>query len=156
MTTHTFWLDRTPGTISAVLTLQRAVGNTVTKVFDKLPVATGQYPFTDGGPDDWVRGKGSTPFGYYWLSTKREALKMEPVGTPFYVISTNKGERTIIGPDGKTRSDIGLHLENRFPGSAGCVVLLANTAERAKRARALFDYLDKIHENEPYIRFTVL
>lgn len=154
---YTLYIDRKKGNINGVLTLQRVVNGKVYKLFERLPFASGQYPYTDGGADDWVISKGPIPFGTHWISTKRESLQMEPVGTPFYVISSNPGERVINGPNGKRRSDIGLHLENRFPGSAGCLALLDNTAERKRLAWLLFDELDRLHEaGIKYIRTVVL
>jgi hypothetical protein len=153
---HTIFVDRDLGKKAAVLTLQYASPNGNKKVFERLPVATGQFPFLDGGADDWVQGKGGTPYGSFWMTTKKEPLQMEPKGSPFYVISSEKGSRIIKGPNGKQRSDIGLHKENQYPGSAGCTVLLHDTPERECLVNALFAYLDTLHPYEPYIRFIVL
>lgn len=150
--THTLYIDRNIGKKEGLLTLSN--GNQ--HVFKQLPFATGQSGFLDGGADDWVTGKGGTPYGVHWMSTKKEPLQMEPVGTPFYVMSTKKGSRVIEGADGKSRSNIGLHLENRFPGSAGCVVLLHRTKEEKLLTVALFAYLDALYAYEPYIEAKVL
>jgi len=154
--THTIYVDRDLGKKSAVLTLQYAGPNGNKKVFEKLPVATGQFPFLDGGADDWVQGKGGTPFGSHWMSTKKEPLQMTPVGTPFYPIGSEKGGRVIVGPNGQRRENIGLHLENASPGTAGCTALLHDTPERECLAWALFAYLDRLNRYEPFIRFIVL
>ena len=156
--THAIYFDRTEGQLHGVLTLQyvNPFGEAV-KVFERLPVASGQYGFLNGGLQDWVVGRGATPFGRHWMSTKKEPLtSAEPYGTPFYIISTDKGSRIIKGPNGATREHIGLHLENRIPGTRGCPALLNDTPVRKCTALALFAYLDALHEFEPYIRFVVL
>lgn len=153
---HKIFFDRQEGSLRGFLTLQR-VDDTgkIHKVFSRLPVASGQIGFLHR-KDDYVVGKGATPFGKHWLSTRQEPLQMEPKGTPFYVIGTHKGGRTIEGPGAAKRTHIGLHLENRHPGSIGCPVLLHDTPERECTAWALFAYLDRLHKYEPYIRFEVL
>jgi len=144
------YVDRKPGSVYGALTLQRVIDGKPAKLFERLPFASGQYPYTDGGDEDWVTGKGPIPFTSpgenYWLSTRKEPLQMEPVGTPFYCFSSKKGERVIYGPNGKQRADAGLHLENRFPGSAGCVVLMHDTPERERLAWLLFAELDRLHK----------
>ncbi len=142
---YKLFIKRTKGSVYGVMTLQRVIDGQVTKIFDKLPIASGQYPYVNGGAGDWVKGKGPTPIGKHWLSTKRDALIMEPKGTPFYVIGTKPGERVIYGSGGKSRSDCGVHLENRHPGSAGCPVLLHDTPKRSKTAWLFFEELDRLH-----------
>jgi hypothetical protein len=155
--THAIYFDRDPGKLIGRLTLQRVTANgEVVQLFKHLPVASGQFPFLDGGAEDWVTGKGATPFGEHWMSTKKESLTLEPVGTPFYPIGTKKGARVIEGPNGKHRVNVGLHLENDKPGTSGCCALLTNTPERECLAWALFTYLDHLHKYEPHIRFIVL
>lgn len=152
---HSIYFDRTPGKLYGVLTLQYAGSKGVIKVFDKIPVASGQNGFLH--PDnDWANGKGATPFGKHWMSTKKVPLQMEPKGTPFYMISTEKGGSVIHGPGNAQRTACGLHLENGHPGSIGCTVLLHSTPEQECTAWALFAYLDKLNKYEPYIRFEVL
>ncbi len=152
--THTIYFDRQPDSIYGVLTLQRAEKGKAFKVFERFPCSSGQRGNTT---TDWVQGKSPTPMGVHWMSTKQEHLQFEPKGTPFYPMGTSKGSRRIEQPDGpQYREHIGLHLENRFPGTAGCPALLWDTPERECSAWALFAYLDKLHKYEPYIRFVVL
>lgn len=138
---HEIYFDRVEGSIYGRLTLQRVQNGNVIKLFERLPVTSGQSGYTFR-KYDWVTGKGATPFGRHWLSTRKEALLMTPTGTPFYVISTVKGKRTIDGPDGKFRTDGGLHLENKLPGTAGCTALECNTPERLIKSYELFDTID--------------
>lgn len=152
--THTIYFDRKTTSIYGVLTLQRVDDNgQAHKMFERLPCSSGQRGHTD---TDWVQGKSPTPMGRHWMSTKVEALQMEPKGTPFYVMGTEKGSRRIQGPGQAHRTHIGLHLENRHPGTAGCPALLHDTPERECLAWALFAYLDRLHKYEPYIQFVVL
>lgn len=155
---HTLYIDRTAGDLYGVLTLQRVdkYGDVV-KVFEKLPFASGQFPFLDGGAEDWVQGKGPTPFGEFWMSTKKEPLtSAEPKGTPFYVFSTEKGGRTIKGPNGEHRDSAGLHLDGGPVGTVGCTGLRYDTPYKECSAWALFAYLDRLHKYEPWIKVKCL
>lgn len=158
---YTLYIDRKLGDINGVMTLQRVINGQAIKIFEKLPFASGQYPYTDGGAEDWVTGKGPIPMNKpgenYWLSTKREPLQMEPVGTPFYVISSKQGERVIYGPGGKKRENVGVHLENSKPGSAACTALLHDNEGRKRKAWAFFAELDRLNKaGVQYIKVIVL
>lgn len=149
--THKMFFDRKEGEMYGVLTLQKD-GK---KLFERLPVASGQRGFLTKA-QDWVNGKGATPYGKHWMTTRKVPLLMEPKGTPFYMIGTEKGGSTIFGPNGQSRTAIGLHLENKHPGSIGCTVLLHDRTEDECMAWALFAYLDRLSKYEPYIEFHVL
>lgn len=143
---YTLYIKRTRGSLYGVVTLQRVVNGQVTKLFDKLPMASGQVGYLAGGRQDWAKSKSPTPIGEYWLSTKKEPLLMEPFGTPFYCLSDVQGRRTITSPDKAViREHIGLHLENRFPGTIGCTALLHDTNQRDQLANLLFKELDRLH-----------
>ena len=155
--TYKLYFDRTKGTIYGFLTLQKIVGGKAIKIFNRLPCASGQSGYTNGGDQDWIRGKGPTPFGKHWVSTKSEPLQMSPVGTRFYVISTIQGDRSIEGGSGRQRLDRGLHLDNAFPGSAGCIALRNSTKESNKLSNELFDFLDVLYvQGIHYIELEVL
>lgn len=143
---YTLYIKRTRGTIYGVVTLQRVVNGQVAKLFDRLPMASGQVGYLAGGSQDWVKSKSPTPIGEYWLSTKREALNMEPKGTRCYIISDKQGGRTITSPDGKVIRDlIMLHLENRNPGTIGCTAMLHDTNQREQLVNLLFNELDRLY-----------
>jgi hypothetical protein len=143
---YEIYCDRDIGKLYGRLTLQKVVGKKATKIFERLPISSGQYGYLGGGNQDWVIGKGAIPMGTHWISTKRERLvSAEPYGTPFYVISTEKGKRWLKGPNGIWRLDCGLHLNNRIPGSAGCIVLECDTSSRMAKALAFFDFLDSLY-----------
>ncbi|MEM0951941.1 MAG: hypothetical protein AAGI66_07345 [Cyanobacteria bacterium P01_H01_bin.74] len=149
-TNHTIYFDRNIGQLYGVLTLQRVNAGIPHKVFKRLPVTSGQLGYLGGGDEDWIRNKGATPFGNLYIKTKPEPLYMEPYGTPFFIITNKPGTRIIEGPDGKRRENIGLHLENKIPGTLGCTALLNNTVERECDAYALFAYLECLFRNNIY------
>lgn len=155
---YVIFFDRDLGNIHGRFTLQRvSPDGKAIPVFKQLPAASGQYPYTDGGKEDWITGKGPIPFGPHWLSTKKEPLWMEPKGTPFYVISSIPGKRFITDGRGFSRGNIGLHLENRSPGSAGCIVLLHDTPQRSDTAWKVFKFLDNLYmQGIHHIKLVVL
>lgn len=153
---HTIFFDREENGIDGVLTLQKWDGNNATKIFECLPARSGLNGYTK---TDWVTGKSPIPWKRqkgYWMNTAPVPLWMEPRGTPFFLISTKKGTGIIIDTKGRTRTSVGLHMENDYPGSAGCIVLLHNTPERKKAVLSLFEYLKKLRNHEPFIRLIVL
>lgn len=152
--THKMFFDRSDSTIKGVLTLQRVVNGKVIKVFDKLPVASGQRGSTE---TDWENRKSPTPYGVHWLRTKAVPLQMSPRGTPFFPIgSTQTNIGVIRGPQGQLRVNCGLHLENEFPGTWGCTALEHYTEEQSRNAWALFHYLESLWPMEKYIPYEVL
>lgn len=150
---HSLYFDRTKGTIYGVVSLIKAEGNKAVKVFSRLPARSGSFA---GSNDDWIPGRSPIPFGHHWMNTAPVPLWMEPKGTPFFLIGSEKGTGVIIGPNGKTRTAIGLHLENNIPGSAGCIVLEWDTTEKKKQAFALFSYLKALKSAEPFVEVVVL
>lgn len=154
---HKLYYDRTCGQMGGALTLGRVEGNQLVKIFERLPVRSGQPGYLDGGKDDWVRGKGATPFGRHWLKCTPVALQFSPKHTPFHLIATRQGYEYIQAKgSSQFRHMIGLHLENDYPGSAGCPVLLHDTPERECLSWALLKYLERLAKYEPYVQFTVL
>ena len=123
-------------------------------IFKDLPASSGQRAFTQ---TDWVAGKSPTPYGEHYLMLKQEVLQMEPKGTPFFRICTDPSfPRLLKSSSGKIRQDVGLHLENQYPGTAGCVALLCNDAGRKKLAYEVFDYLKTLGKTWPYIKLRVI
>ncbi len=146
---HTLYIDRNPSSIENVFTLIDS--DAVDPLpFIRLPGRSGQRGFE---ATSWIRGKSPIPFGQWLMSTKPIPLQMEPKGTPFFPICSNKADPRVIKELGgrNIRMDIGLHFENRFPGSIGCQVAIPN-----KQSMALFDYLEALHRVEPWIRVVVL
>lgn len=133
------YFDRDGKSIEGWFTLQVTdpVTKQTTKLIDRVPARSGQYKYT---LTDWVTGKSPIPWGKHKLSTKSQPLQMPPVGTRFYPIGSHIGGITIYGPTGHSRTAIGLHRENQYPGSAGCVVIV-NKADAEKT----FDILDSLY-----------
>jgi hypothetical protein len=139
--------DRNENTVDGFLTLIKIDDDgTVTNVFKKLAARSGQAGHTK---TSWTRGKSPIPYGTHKMTTKPTPLWMEPVGTPFFAIGSLIEKIRVIFSGESERWDIGLHLENRFKGSAGCVVVVDRT-----QGMILFDYIKKLDER--YIDFIVL
>lgn len=154
---HTLYYDRTLGQMDGRLTLQYVDKGNITELFKHLPVRSGQMGYINEPSQDWIRGKGGTPFGTHWLKCSPVPLQMNPKNTPFHLISSEKRSDVIHGPKaGQARSQVGLHLENEYVGSAGCCVLIKDTPTQECLAWALLKYLETLAKYEPYIRFIVL
>lgn len=155
---HSMWFDRVAGAQVGALTLQYSEvlpsGRVESyKIFNRLTVLSGQNGFLS---EDWVAGKSPTPFGNYWMATKKVPLQMEPKGTPFYQIADKRGGTTIVGPDGQVRTAIGFHLDNDTPSTIGCVARPNKTTLDRCLNKAIFAYLDELSKTEPFIRFHVV
>lgn len=148
--THILYVDRRPDSVDGFMSLHKETApGKVEVIFKRLAIRSGQRGHTS---TSWTRGKSPIPYGNHWLITKPVPLQMEPRGTRFFPICTDLSDhRLIVGPEGKVRWDIGLHRENKFPGSAGCVVIVD-----PKQAEELFDYLVAIGKTEGFIRVKVL
>lgn len=151
---HTAYFDRKDDSIYGVFTLQYydPVARKVTKVFERLPASSGQTRWLR---TNWTTGKSPTPYGAHWMATSPVPLLMTPRGTDFFPIGTTQANIGVIqGPKGQRRTEVGLHMENEYPGTAGCTALLVNSPERRKKVLELFDYLK--HLDEPFIGYVVL
>lgn len=154
------FFDRSETTIDGYFTLMiKEPGRSARKLFERLPARSGQSGYTN---TNWTRGKSPIPFGIHHLWLK----PVDPDKWPdyngigeFYPISSNeKNKRKIQGLSNraKERWDIGLHPENQYPGSAGCIVLLVDTLERKAAVKALFKFLRLLGAKQDTIRITVL
>ena len=150
MITHVIYIDRRPDSIDGLMSIHREIApGQVEVVYKQIPIRSGQKGYTK---TDWERGKSPIPYGNHWLITSPKPLQMEPRGTRFFPICTDiADQRLIVGANGNVRWDIGLHRENQYPGSAGCVVIV----DKAK-AEDIFNYLEKLKKTEPFIRIKVL
>jgi hypothetical protein len=82
---------------------------------------------------------------------------MEPKGTPFFPISSGDNRNLIMQPGGPgLRENVGLHKENKFDGSVGCIVLLWDTASRSRQVDKLFAFLNNLSKERQYIPLIVL
>lgn len=153
----TAYFDRTVASTEGKFTLKDNFGNVY---FDKLPARSGQKGFTT---NSWVRGKSPIPFGRHrlWLrkTKKGPIFPTTPGGVGmFWPISNLEDSRVIVdrqNPD-LIRMDIGLHPDNDFPSSIGCIVLVHETKEQKKNVEALFNKLFELSETLEYIDLVVL
>jgi hypothetical protein len=150
---HAIYFDRDKNRIDGVLTLQIIVNKRAVKVFDKLPARSGQVGFTE---QDWVDGKSPTPFGAMFMKTKSVPLQMEPRNTPFFELCTDTRRPGVITNGRDDRVACGLHFENDYPGTAGCVALVIDTRQQLAEAWALFHYVESLSPIVPFIPFYVV
>ncbi len=150
------YFDRNPRNVEGFFTLVEIEGLEVKPLFQRLPARSGQAGYTK---TDWIRGKSPIPYGKHllWLSPLDTGKFADYNGIgEFYPISNREGAKRVIwGKDG-TRQDIGLHPENKYPGSAGCIVLLVDTPERKQRVIELFEYLRELGKSQKNIPLEVL
>jgi hypothetical protein len=139
------------------LTLQDHAGyaisflhNKKTHLFKQMPVRSGQAGYLNA---PWVNSKGAIPLTSQ-VGTKKLYLHLAPIvdkdgtfdlnGIGLFFPISDSVERTDIirGNNSKeNRWVIGLHPENKWVGSAGCIVLLWNNKPRKAKVEALFAWL---------------
>lgn len=133
----TAYYDRKSSTDNnGFFTVKQTSGGNVLKEFTRLPARSGQWGFQDS----WTRAKSPIPFsdeitGEYkiWLNGQSQWLQWAFGGGigEFWRISNHNDRTSIIGKEsGQYRSAIGVHPENEYPGSAGCIVLVNDTREQ--------------------------
>ena len=133
--------------------------------FKQLPSRSGQAGYLNA---PWTRSRGAIPYNEQ-VKTGELYLHLQPVKDPrgdfnnngiglFFPISDSKDQvRTIKGHHSlEVRFDIGLHPENKYAGSAGCIVLLWNTPERKEMVDALFSWLQLQSKTVKLIELEVL
>lgn len=125
--------------------------------FKQLPARSGQRGFEN---TNWVTGKSPCPKGklYLWLHPKDMGVlpKNKEIGE-FYPISSSPDNMNIIQEENGSRKRlyVGLHPENAFAGSAGCVVLLWDTLDKKLKMEALFAFLRGLSKTIKYIELEV-
>jgi hypothetical protein len=146
MTTYTAWYDKQKG----LFTIQNAKG---VPVFKQLPVRSGQAGYLNA---PWVRSMGAIPTnkevgsGKLYIHTTptkdpKGDLNNDGIGL-FFPISDSLTRTDIIRGHNalEIRWWIGLHGENRYLGSAGCIVLLWNTNSRKRTVVSLYQWLQNL------------
>jgi hypothetical protein len=64
------------------------------------------------------------------------------IGEFYQISNTPLNRRLIKNPKGpEFRQDIGLHPENAYPGSVGCIVLVHETPDETQKVQDLFSLL---------------
>jgi len=116
------YFDRSSDTVDGKFTI---IESGVT-VFKQVHTRSGQRGYTK---TNWIRNKSPIPYGEHWLWLRPLNPGAAPGATgigEFYNISSNTNDvLTIVGGPGEVRRAIGLHAENKYPGSAGCIVVVS-------------------------------
>lgn len=133
--------------------------------FKQLPARSGQAGYLNA---PWTRSRGAIPYNHQVKGGKLY-LHLQPVKDPrgdfnnngiglFFPISDSTEQtKTIKGFFSReVRFDIGLHPENRWNGSAGCIVLLWDNPQRESTVKALFDWLELQAKTKKYIELKVV
>lgn len=119
-------------------------------VFKQLPVRSGQAGYLNA---PWTRSRGAIPYNHQVKSGKlyihlrpvedrRGDFNNDGIGLFFPISDSTEQTKTIKGDDAReVRFDIGLHPENRWVGSAGCIVLVWDTKAKKEVAEALLEWL---------------
>lgn len=161
---HTAYFDRSKG----LFTLQSFNSDTeeMQTQFTRLPALSGQKDYQN---TSWSTGKSPIPLSSevkedyrLWLDNQYQEniwpwQDKNKIGE-FWHISTGDDKRFIYSKDGaKVRNAIGLHVDNEYPGSAGCIVLVANTETQKLNILLLREYLKAIQkfENLPFIKLVI-
>lgn len=141
------YFKRNQNSIDGVFTLHKIVNGKVIEDESVIrhPARSGQWGFQNTFN---VTAKSPIPSGKFYLWTKPtngfnkvpdKALK-ENIGEFYPISSTLNSCRIIYIPHGE-RVDVGLHLENWYPGSAGCIVLVWQTPYYTKDEALFADVL---------------
>jgi hypothetical protein len=147
------------GSIDGVLSVVDATGK---KLIDKLPARSGQNGYTE---TNWVPAKSPIPLWQpqvtYYLHLKpiedNDVFPTRPNGIGlFFPISTHAHNPALIEQGSNKRWHVGLHPENAYPGSAGCIVLLWNTPLRKAKVEGLFALLKILSKSQNVVQLTVL
>ena len=175
----TCYYDRNPENIEGLFTIRTIdkVSNKVVKEITKLSARSGQRGETKSS---WKRGSSPIPWTQeskvtyiqsfinefpkeYWLWLRDVKQKGQWAGKTgigeFRAISTSKTDPgTIVSPTKPhlVRKYVGLHPENNYFGSLGCIVLLSDTEEQKNRVLALRQYLEELAKTQKHIRLVVI
>lgn len=118
------FFDRNLDSIEGFFTIQDELGN---KLVDRVPARSGQAGHTR---TSWKIAKSPIPFGKFNLHLKpnNQGQKAGAKGIGEFYPIDNQGDRmTILSPAGsRKRTEIGLHEENIFKGSSGCIVIVSH------------------------------
>lgn len=143
----TVYFQRGRGTIDGILTVQAAYNGKPFKRFEQIPVRSGQQSHADL---EWIRGKSPIPFGDWFLHLASYKPDQWPGDSDnigeFFPISSSPIQTQIIYKGHLKREAIGLHPENNFKGSAGCIVALHDTPEYKASVSGLFQYLRTLRQ----------
>lgn len=155
------YFDRDVNNVNGLFSIVDASG---VKVFNRLPVRSGQAGFTH---TSWTSGKSPIPFSKE-LSAPLRILLNHPnqegqwPATPggigeFWLITNVPGTDLIRGKEaGHVRQAIGCHPENAYRGSAGCIVFLHDTQTQKDELLRLTKWSKQLIGHYGYIPLEVL
>jgi hypothetical protein len=151
--TTTAYYDRQANTIEGLFTVRTVEDGRIIKELRQLKARSGQRGSEN---TSWVRGKSPIPFGehYLWIDKPLQAWQsagQSGIGHFLNISSGLDNRRLILGPNGEMRDLIGLHPENKWIGSAGCIVLI-ETAQMWD----MFKYIDSLKDKQKWLRLIVL
>ena len=180
----TAYFDRSEKTIEGFFTLRTIERDDsdpsklkIIKEFVKLPARSGQK---GAEKTSWERTRSPIP---WTRNANVEAVKKNPsqfpeclwlwlrkvlqvgewagdkgIGEFRYISSGLTDPTTIQSPSNPSliRKVIGIHPENNYPGSLGCLVLLVNTEEQRKKVLELQSYVKNLAKTTKLIRLEVI
>jgi len=160
-TKTTAYYDRTKGSINGFFTLQTVFNGQIVKAFKRLPARSGQIKKAN---ESWSYGS-PIPFSVeiapkiykLWLRGQYQPGQWAGhagIGE-FWQISTEDDKVTILSGQGKKLA-VGVHPENRFPGSLACVVLVNETNRQRTAILEARDWAKELSKHFEYIDLIVL
>ena len=159
---YTIFVDRDKASVDGFMSVLDLKGN---KIFDRLPIRSGQAGYTK---TSWESGKSPIPYSSELPKPLRVSLQSRPfqegeiptagkIGE-FWPVYNVEGNTTLIQGSGKSqkRLSIGIHPENAYKGSAGCVVILHRSFEERRKMIALSKWAKNLIGKYDYIELVVL
>lgn len=153
------YYDRQPRTIDGFFSLKDGSDFLVEKIWAR----SGQQACSN---TSWDRGQSPIPYSKevveplkIWLTPYTNGKDFDPDGIGlFWPISTSQIDRGLIKGwyPGQERRVVGLHPENRFDGSAGCIVLRWDNAANRGKVEKLFKIMQDLRKTMDYIDLQVL
>lgn len=157
---YTIWFKRNPARVDGQLTIN---GNDGKMIFTRLHARSGQEGWTK---TSWTSSKSPIPYSKeikgdlrLWLHPRQKDQWAGATGIgEFWPISSQDSDDVFIWSlDGKKfRKVIGGHPDNKWKGSAGCVVLAVETPELKKIAEDVSKFLESLMAEYDYIPMKVI
>ncbi len=147
------------GGVDGLLTVMHNDGRSF---FKQMQARTGQ---SAGYKTSWQTGISGTPVGTHLLHIQPKSPFVEQIGQDagqtgigefFRISSTHHNIMFIDDPhSNRRRKAVGLHQENKWAGSRGCVVVVVDTPEQMAEWRALSAFLLELGETYDYMPIEV-
>lgn len=161
----TIYYDRRRGSIEGALTVRTVYDEEIVKNFVRLPCRSGQLNWAN---QSWGSGA-PVPYSFevlgqklwLWLTGQKQKnlwANEDPqkIGE-FWPISTEPDKATILSPERtRKRQYIGLHHENQYKGSMGCIVTVTETEEQVNKILEARSWLMLLAEYHQKVKLEVL